>query len=173
MKYFFLIFGSLLVGGVTLAVFFREAGEKPFVRNGQQEAAIEIQKAIREAAAERAENREQAEIPTAFCAHDTFDFGLMDPLTVGQHEFVIENRSAVPLLLSGGGSTCKCTLSDLKEAIVAESLRRDRKSRLLAALKMHHQPIDALRQGKANLQVRRNARGHPGRENLGAIGLIG
>lgn len=118
MKYFFLIvvcFGSM---AFAASVVLRDADEKPLVRNGQQEAAMAIQKAVRKAARERSEERENAAVPTAICERDSFNFGLMDPLTVGEHTFYIENRSSVDLIIWGGESTCKCTLSDLKEAVV-------------------------------------------------------
>ena len=42
-----------------------------------------------------------------------FDFGTMDPLTMGQHSFVSRNRGTAPLKLEVGPTTCKCTVSGL------------------------------------------------------------
>lgn len=118
MKYFFLIIGVVAALCISVAIFLRDADEKPLTRNGQQEAAMAISKAVANAAKERAEKKEKAEVPTAHCEYDRYDFGTMDPLTVGKHTFYIENRSAVDLLIEGGASTCKCTLSDLKQAVI-------------------------------------------------------
>ncbi len=42
-----------------------------------------------------------------------YDFGIMDPLTMGEHTFVIRNQGQAPLKLEKGDTTCKCTLSTL------------------------------------------------------------
>lgn len=118
MKYFFLIIGALAAVSISIAIFLRDADEKPLTRNGQQAAAMAIAKSYKEAVQERTEKRDQAEVPTAICEKERYNFGIMDPLTVGNHTFYIENRSAVDLLIEGGASTCKCTLSDLKQAVV-------------------------------------------------------
>ena len=41
------------------------------------------------------------------------DFGLMDPLTMGTHSFVVRNQGDAPLKLQAGPTTCKCTLSEV------------------------------------------------------------
>ena len=118
MKYFFLIIGCLATCAVSAAVVLKDADAKPLTRNGQQEAAMAVSKIYRQAASDRALKSDLTEFPTAVCAHDSFNFGMMDPLTVGQHTFVIQNKSSVNLIIEGGESTCKCTLSDLKRAVV-------------------------------------------------------
>ncbi len=50
----------------------------------------------------------RADVPTA-----RHDFGTMDPLTVGEHDFAIHNGGTTPLKLRTGPTTCKCTLSGL------------------------------------------------------------
>lgn len=48
-----------------------------------------------------------------------FDFGTMDPLTMGRHEFVIFNDGSAPLKLRAGPTTCKCAISGLADNEVA------------------------------------------------------
>ena len=47
------------------------------------------------------------------------DFGVMDPLTMGKHGFVLKNVGAAPLKLDVGPTTCKCTVSGLDKREVA------------------------------------------------------
>lgn len=42
-----------------------------------------------------------------------FDFGTMQRGTTKSHEFVIRNVGTAPLILRSGGTTCKCTLSEV------------------------------------------------------------
>ena len=42
------------------------------------------------------------------------DFGTMNPLTMGRHDFVIRNAGTAPLDLRVGPTTCKCTLARLE-----------------------------------------------------------
>jgi hypothetical protein len=56
----------------------------------------------------------QVEIP-----ENTHDFGLMNPLTMGSHAFVIRNSGAAPLKLQVGPTTCKCTVSGLAKKEIA------------------------------------------------------
>jgi len=51
--------------------------------------------------------------PKAVAAELVHDFGIMNPLTMGRHAFVIRNEGTGPLILRKGPTTCKCTLSDL------------------------------------------------------------
>ncbi len=51
--------------------------------------------------------------PQANPVETSHDFGLMDPLTMGRHTFVIRNEGTAPLLLKQGPTTCKCTLSKI------------------------------------------------------------
>jgi hypothetical protein len=57
--------------------------------------------------------------PKAVTPETEFDFGTMDPLTSGKHEFVIENTGAAPLKLTVGPTTCKCTVSGLEKQEIA------------------------------------------------------
>ncbi|TWT55124.1 hypothetical protein Pla22_27780 [Rubripirellula amarantea] len=47
-----------------------------------------------------------------------FDFGVMNPDTPGEHEFVIRNVGDGPLKLRLGATTCKCTLSNLDKDLL-------------------------------------------------------
>lgn len=51
--------------------------------------------------------------PKAVAAELLHDFGVMNPLTMGRHEFVIRNEGAAALVLRKGPTTCKCTLSNV------------------------------------------------------------
>jgi hypothetical protein len=57
--------------------------------------------------------------PKVNVENDEYDFGVMDPLTTGKHNFVLKNVGAVPLRLSVGPTTCKCTVSGLDKREVA------------------------------------------------------
>ena len=48
----------------------------------------------------------------------THNFGEMSPNEEDSHTFLIRNEGEGPLELEGGPSTCKCTLSDLKEKVL-------------------------------------------------------
>ena len=48
-----------------------------------------------------------------------YDFGIMDPLREGKHEFVLTNVGSAPLKLTVGPTTCKCTVSGLDKREVA------------------------------------------------------
>jgi hypothetical protein len=56
---------------------------------------------------------ETAACPRVECRQAEYDFGVMDPLTMGRHEFVLKNIGRAPLKLSVGPTTCKCTVSGL------------------------------------------------------------
>ncbi len=118
MKKFLSIAGVMIVLGVGFAYAVSDVGTKPLVRNGQEEVAAKVMAQVKHAVEERKAKGADAQIPHAFCDRDVHHFGLMDPLTVAEHSFRIENRGAAPLMLRGGASSCKCTLSDLTEAIV-------------------------------------------------------
>ncbi|MEM8733993.1 MAG: DUF1573 domain-containing protein [Planctomycetota bacterium] len=116
MKIFFLILFGVISFGTVLGVVASNVSEKPYVPEGQLDAAEARIDAVREAV--EARNNPNSEVAIAECVEDTYHFGLMDPLTVGKHTFFIENTGSSPLLLKGGESSCKCTLSDLDQAIV-------------------------------------------------------
>lgn len=119
MKSFLLVMLSMGILGIGLAITVGGASTKPLVPNGQREEAEMLMQAVRAAVKERSAKQGQVDVPTAYCAQPIHRFGVMDPLTIGKHVFEIENRGDVPLVLRGGGSSCKCTLSDLDEAVVA------------------------------------------------------
>lgn len=54
--------------------------------------------------------------PTALVESADYNFGAMDSLQRGEHAFVIRNIGNAPLQLQDGGTTCKCTLTDLPAA---------------------------------------------------------
>ncbi|MEX0818041.1 MAG: DUF1573 domain-containing protein [Pirellulaceae bacterium] len=51
--------------------------------------------------------------PKAIAPELVHDFGIMNPLTMGKHAFVVRNEGSGPLVLRKGPTTCKCTLSKL------------------------------------------------------------
>lgn len=57
--------------------------------------------------------------PRAVAEQTVYDFGTMNPLTVGEHRFTIRNEGAGALLLRSGGTTCKCTLAKLPTQPIA------------------------------------------------------
>jgi hypothetical protein len=52
-------------------------------------------------------------LPRAAVLNSDYDFGLMDPMTTGTHDFEIKNVGDAPLQLKLGPTSCKCTLSGL------------------------------------------------------------
>jgi hypothetical protein len=51
--------------------------------------------------------------PRVVAPETVHDFGIMNPLTMGRHAFVIRNEGTAPLKLQVGPTTCKCTVSGL------------------------------------------------------------
>jgi hypothetical protein len=58
-------------------------------------------------------------VPRAEVLERDHDFGVMNPLTMGRHEFVIRNAGTAPLTLRIGPTTCKCTLAGLEKKRLA------------------------------------------------------
>lgn len=56
--------------------------------------------------------------PKAVVDDPDYDFGQMDAHTTGRHDFVITNQGEHPLELSEGDTTCKCTLSKLRQKTI-------------------------------------------------------
>ncbi len=54
----------------------------------------------------------------AEAAETEYNFGLMDPLTMGSHAFVVRNTGDAPLKLQAGPTSCKCTLSDVSDQAI-------------------------------------------------------
>ncbi len=48
-----------------------------------------------------------------------YDFGSMDGHDVGNHDFIFRNVGEAPLELEAGATTCKCTLSDVADGVIA------------------------------------------------------
>jgi hypothetical protein len=53
--------------------------------------------------------------PVAVIDSDVHDFGVMEASKNGTHDFVISNDGESELELTGGGTTCKCTLSKISK----------------------------------------------------------
>jgi hypothetical protein len=51
--------------------------------------------------------------PRVVVDREVYDFGEMDGQTTGTHQFLLKNSGDAPLTLKKGGTTCKCTLSEL------------------------------------------------------------
>jgi hypothetical protein len=100
---------AIAIASVPFAFRHPQAPDKQFViRNGRIVAVS-------------GENGQPGDVPAegaprAVTDSSTHDFGVMDPLTMGQHTFVIRNEGDAPLRLIQGPTTCKCTLSDLSDS---------------------------------------------------------
>lgn len=68
----------------------------------------EIEK--RSEASRTLQSNPDAMIPKAVIPEAVHDFGMMDPLTMGSHSFEIRNEGTESLVLTGGETSCKCTL---------------------------------------------------------------
>lgn len=53
-------------------------------------------------------------LPRALADQPVWDFGLMDVMSDGQHEFVIRNLGEGDLVIKQGETTCSCTISTLE-----------------------------------------------------------
>lgn len=53
--------------------------------------------------------------PKVVCDATFYDFGSMPPLTVGRHAFVVRNEGSADLLLQPESTTCKCTVSGVRQ----------------------------------------------------------
>jgi hypothetical protein len=67
---------------------------------------------------EKLRNQNNQPGPKAHAPASVHDFGLMDPLTMGSHSFVIRNTGDEPLQVQQGPTTCKCTLSNLSGDLI-------------------------------------------------------
>lgn len=56
------------------------------------------------------EDNPNVAIPKIVVPELVYDFGMMDPLTMGSHTFEVRNEGTESLVLTGGETTCKCTL---------------------------------------------------------------
>ena len=60
--------------------------------------------------------------PKAVVDNPEHDFGVMNPLQMATHSFVIRNDGEAPLKLTKGKTTCKCTMSNLENDEVPPGL---------------------------------------------------
>lgn len=58
-------------------------------------------------------------LPKVVFPEPVYDFGRMDPLTMGKHSFEVRNEGTAPLELEVAGTTCKCTVGGVSEKVVA------------------------------------------------------
>lgn len=119
MRNLLVILGVMLLLGTGFGVAISGFSTKPMARPGQQAEAERVVASVRRAEKAKKDSEPSFQLPKAICQNPVFNFGLMDPLNVGEHVFEIENKGAAPLEISGGGSSCKCTLSDLESAVIA------------------------------------------------------
>ncbi|QDU30528.1 hypothetical protein ETAA8_56730 [Anatilimnocola aggregata] len=54
-------------------------------------------------------------LPRALVPEKNYDFGIMNPLTEGKHEFFIRNVGTAPLLVDIESTTCKCTVGGVSK----------------------------------------------------------
>lgn len=66
-----------------------------------------------------ADDPEARKLPRVFLPEKEYDFGVMNPLTVGRHSFVIRNEGTADLLLEVASTSCKCTVGGLEKNRVA------------------------------------------------------
>ncbi len=109
MKLFAIFLSVLFVFCLGLFLLTRGVTEKPAVRPGQEEAYA----AARELLLQPTPNIEDDKLPRAVCVESSFDFGLMAPGSEGSHSFEITNAGDADLILRDGGTSCKCTMTDM------------------------------------------------------------
>ncbi|HAY78686.1 MAG TPA: hypothetical protein DCY79_02630 [Planctomycetaceae bacterium] len=56
--------------------------------------------------------------PKVVVPETKYNFGIMDPLTMGEHTFVVRNEGKAPLELELGSTTCKCTFGKLEDSSI-------------------------------------------------------
>ncbi|QDV71416.1 hypothetical protein Poly24_51520 [Rosistilla carotiformis] len=101
------VFGTIATSVLALAV---TVTYKPWGVPDIQRAEYEQKVADIKARNEALQTRDNSTAPRAVIEQTIYDFGMMDPLQEGTHEFVIRNDGDKLLVLTGGGTTCKCTL---------------------------------------------------------------
>lgn len=105
MKKYIAILPALIVAAPLLIAFAR--GTKPATPE-----SVTLAKML------RAERDALGPRPKAVAVRPVYDFGRMDPLTMGTHDFVIRNEGDAPLKLTAGSTTCKCTLSKITRHVI-------------------------------------------------------
>jgi hypothetical protein len=104
MKNLVLVIGSLLLGvGLGMAATRREFSKEELPTE-------QFLAAIRSGV-----SNEYAGPKVVVVDGSTFDFGKMDRHAEGEHVFVIRNDGNRPLTLEKGQTTCKCTMSEMKD----------------------------------------------------------
>ena len=104
-----ILFGILLFMGLCIAPLAYLVEYEPWgVAEIQREEFKEKVTQIRARVAAASDPNQVS--PTAVVPEPVHDFGLMDPLTVAKHNFEIFNEGNEALILTGGETSCKCTL---------------------------------------------------------------
>src|SRR5262245_13131598 len=113
------VIGALVWFGMTQATFLFHHPRTHGVRveiDRRSGAAVVVRHAA--TSTERDADPAATSQPRAVAEDTLHDFGTMDPLTMGSHEFMIRNAGTAPLELRVGPTTCKCTVSNLAESTV-------------------------------------------------------
>lgn len=118
MKILFPIIFGLAFVGLTVGIIAASAKTKPFVPDYAQEEAERVIAEVKSKYALSQDEEKLKELPKAVCRGPKHSFGIMNPLTVATHTFLIKNEGHAPLVIRGGASSCKCTLSDLTEETI-------------------------------------------------------
>ncbi len=108
MKSFLGLMSVVVVLGIGLGVFVQGVEEKPLVKKGQEQEYRDAVNMLSRMGPTEGEQQPSAEVPET-----EYDFGLMEPYARSSHTFVVANTGTAPLVLKSGGTSCKCTLSDL------------------------------------------------------------
>jgi len=113
-----LLTSSAMMIGVAVAVG-SVVTYKPYgVPDHRREEYDQIVRNLQEKQAQIVQSKESRGA-IAFVEKTEHDFGLIDPGTEGaEHDFVISNHGVGPLVLSDGGSSCKCTVANIADPIV-------------------------------------------------------
>ena len=111
--------GALLIGLITLSCLaaigkFNYVHPEGVVMDVTNDGVIKLRNWQPPAAVPLAETA-----PKAIPDDTEHDFGIMNPLTMGRHTFLIRNEGDAPLLLEKGSTSCKCTLSKLGGKAIA------------------------------------------------------
>ncbi|TWU43240.1 hypothetical protein Q31b_22780 [Novipirellula aureliae] len=124
-KIAWLLAASAMMIGVAVAVG-SVVTYKPYgVPDHRREEYDQIVRDLQEKHSEIAQSKRNRNA-IAFAEQTEFDFGLIDPGTEGaEHEFVIRNRGIGPLVLSDGGSSCKCTVAEIADPIIPSGESRN------------------------------------------------
>jgi hypothetical protein len=109
----FLGIGVIALASQSVFLFKHPKTEGVRVIIGQRGGAVVAPEYLNPAAFE--ESKSAPKLPRAYFPHKSFNFGIMNPLTEGKHEFVIQNVGTAPLLVDIESTTCKCTVGGLSK----------------------------------------------------------